>query len=158
MFTVNLDVPTAPTMTALTGDYLKAGAYSMKVTVKYTGAAATNTYEFPLTGVIQDTCLHEFHWQWYYIREIIEDGAIAERTHDLSFSSQTDISLNLDKIVHDASRPYTCSTAIETDFEMGVLVKGSDFSYTSGSSTLTINTGIDVSKVGAHEIRFYVRS
>ena len=42
----------AATMIARTGDYTKAVDYSMKVIVKYTGAAYTNTFEFILTGEI----------------------------------------------------------------------------------------------------------
>ena len=80
VFTVYL---AAATMTALTGDYTKAGTYHISVTVKYTGAAYTNTFDFHLTGEIQDSCLHNDHWTGY--RFLIDNNTIAARTHDLVF-------------------------------------------------------------------------
>ena len=133
VFTVDV---AAGSMTALTGDYMKAGVYNMKVIVKYTGTAYTNTFEFPLTGEIQDSCLHEWHWQ--YIRKMFDDDAEAERTHDLAVPN-TEISVNVGIIEHEPSKPYTCSDAIETYFEIGTLVKDTDYSYSSSDEKITIN-------------------
>ena len=133
VFTVDL---VAATMTALTGNYTKAGDYYMNVVVKYTGAAYTNTFEFALTGQIQDSCHHELHWQ--NSRSMFDDDAEAERTHDLAVP-KTEISVNVGIIEHVPSKPYSCSDAIETDFEIGTLVKDIDFSYSSVDGKITIN-------------------